>query len=78
MGELILKGWLKMKMKIILGVILAGLALIFIIQNISVTDIRFLFWTLSISSALLMVLLCLTGFILGWLLHSYSMHSRKN
>jgi uncharacterized integral membrane protein len=64
-------------MKIILGVILAGLAFLFIIQNISVIDIRFLFWTLSISSALLMVLLCLTGFILGWLLHSYSMHGRK-
>jgi uncharacterized integral membrane protein len=75
MNELILKGWLKMK--IILGVILAGLAFLFIIQNISVIDIRFLFWTLSISSALLMVLLCLTGFILGWLLHSYSMHGRK-
>lgn len=66
-----------MKPKIILGVILAGFALLFIIQNISVIDIRFMFWTLSISSALLMVLLCLTGAFLGWLLHSYSMHNRK-
>ncbi len=66
-----------MKTKIITGVILAGLALLFIMQNISVTDIRFMFWTLSISSALLMALLCLIGFILGWLLHSYSMHVKK-
>jgi uncharacterized integral membrane protein len=66
-----------MKTKIILGVILAGFALLFIAQNISVINIRFIFWTLPISSALLMVLLCLTGFILGWLLHSYSMHNRK-
>ncbi len=66
-----------MKIKIIAGVILGGLALLFIIQNISVTDIRFMFWTLSISSALLMALLCLTGFILGRLLHSYSMHAKK-
>jgi len=66
-----------MKPKIILGVVLSGLALLFIIQNISVINIRFLFWTLSISSALLMVLLCLTGFFLGWLLHSHSMLERK-
>jgi len=66
-----------MKPKIIFSVILAGFALLFIIQNISVIDIRFMFWTLSISNALLMILLCLTGLILGWLLHSYSMHNRK-
>lgn len=66
-----------MKLKIILGVVIAGLALLFIIQNISVIDIRFMFWTLSISSALLMALLCLIGFLLGWLLHSYSIHNRK-
>ena len=66
-----------MKFKIILGIILSSLALLFIIQNISVIDIHFMFWTLSISSALLMVLLCLTGSFLGWLLHSYSIHNRE-
>ena len=63
--------------KIILSVILGGFAVLFIIQNFAVINIRFLFWTLSISSSLLMFLLLLIGFILGWLLHNYSIHSRK-
>jgi H+/Cl- antiporter ClcA len=63
--------------KIILSVILGGFAVLFIIQNFAVTNVRFLYWTLSISSSLLMFLLLLTGFILGWLLHNYSIHSRK-
>jgi H+/Cl- antiporter ClcA len=63
--------------KIILSVILGGFAVLFIIQNFAVISIRFLFWTLSISSSLLMFLLLLIGFILGWLLHNYFIHSRK-
>jgi uncharacterized integral membrane protein len=63
--------------KIILSVILGGFAVLFIIQNFAVISIRFLVWTLSISSSLLMFLLLLTGFILGWILHNYSIHSRK-
>ena len=66
-----------MKFKIILSVILASLVLIFIIQNYAVIDIRFFSWTLSISSALLMLLIFLIGLILGWSLHSYSTYSRK-
>ena len=63
--------------KIILSVVLGGFAVLFIIQNFAVISIRFLVWTLSISSSLLMFLLLLTGFILGWILHNYSIHSRK-
>jgi uncharacterized integral membrane protein len=63
--------------KIILSVILGGFAVLFIIQNFAVISIRFLFWTLSISSSLLMFLLLLIGFILGWLLHNYSIHKSK-
>jgi uncharacterized integral membrane protein len=59
-----------MKNKIITSIILASFALIFIMQNFAVTDIRFLFWTLPISSALLMFLVLLIGLILGWSLHS--------
>jgi len=66
-----------MNFKIISSMILAGLALLFIIQNFAVIDIRFLFWTLAISCSLLMFSLSLIGLILGWLLHSYSIHSRK-
>jgi lipopolysaccharide assembly protein A len=66
-----------MNFKLILSAILAGLAVIFIIQNTAVVDIRFLFWTLSMSRLLLFFFLLAIGVILGWLLHGYSMHRTK-
>jgi uncharacterized integral membrane protein len=70
-------GEIEMNFKIILIVILSSLVILFIIQNFAVIDIRFLFWTFSISRSLLMFLLFLIGLILGWSLHSYSIHNRK-
>jgi len=64
-------------LKIILSVILGGLLAFFIIQNFAVVNIKFMVWTLSISSSLLMFLLFLTGFVLGWLQHSFSIHKKK-
>jgi lipopolysaccharide assembly protein A len=58
-----------MNLKLVLGIILAGMAAVFIIQNVSSVDLTFLFWTLSMSRALLMLLILSLGFILGWLLH---------
>jgi putative membrane protein len=59
----------NMNAKLILGIILAGMAAIFIIQNVTSVDLTFLFWTLSMSRALLMLLILSIGFILGWLMH---------
>ena len=58
-----------MNAKIIFGIILAGMAAVFLIQNAASVDMTFLFWTLSMSRALLMFLILSLGFILGWLLH---------
>jgi uncharacterized integral membrane protein len=63
------KGGFAMNMKLIINLILAGLALIFIIQNITVVEVRFLFWTLSMSRALLMFFILAIGMIVGWSLH---------
>ena len=60
-----------MSYKLILGIVLAGMVVLFIIQNVTVVELRFLFWTLSMSRALLMFLILSIGIILGWLLHSY-------
>jgi uncharacterized integral membrane protein len=58
-----------MNAKLILGMILAGMAVVFIIQNVTSVDLTFLFWTMSMSRALLMFLILSVGIILGWLLH---------
>ena len=59
-----------MNFKLILSIAMAGMAVLFIIQNVTVVDMKFLFWTLSMSRALLMFLILSVGIILGWLLHS--------
>jgi len=56
---------------------LVGLAVLFIIQNVMVVEIRFLFWTLSMSRSLLIFFLLAIGIIIGWLLHSYFLHQKK-
>ena len=60
-----------MNYKLILGIVLAGMALLFIIQNVTVVELKFLFWTLSMSRALMLFLVLSIGIVLGWLLHSY-------
>jgi len=52
-------------------VILIAFALIFVAQNIDVVTISFLFWEVSMSRAVLFFFSLLTGFIIGWLSHSY-------
>ena len=60
-----------MNFKITLVVILVCLALIFVAQNIQVVTVSFLFWEISMSRAILLFFSLLTGFIIGWFLHSY-------
>ena len=70
------QGGIKMKYKLILSIVMVGMEVLFIIQNVTVVDMKFLFWTLSMSRALLMSLILSVGIILGWLLHSYFKRSK--
>jgi putative membrane protein len=60
-----------MNFKLISILILASLAVLFITQNVAVVEVSFLFWSISMSRALLIFFLLVIGFILGWFLHSY-------
>ena len=62
---------------LITSIILVSLAAIFIFQDVAVMELRFLFWTLSMSGALLIFLLLSVGTILGWLIRG-SFSRRKN
>ncbi|MGA7298296.1 MAG: lipopolysaccharide assembly protein LapA domain-containing protein [Rhodanobacteraceae bacterium] len=63
--------------KLILSLILIATAIVFVAQNTDIASLHFLFWTLSMSGALLYVLLLVAGALIGWLLHSYALHRRK-
>ncbi len=58
-----------MNAKLIIGIVLAAIAVLFTIQNVSSVELTFLVWTISISRALLVFLFTSAGIILGWLLH---------
>jgi lipopolysaccharide assembly protein A len=60
-----------MNLKLVLIFVIASLVVIFITQNAAVVNVRFLFWNVSMSRALLIFFLLIIGIALGWVLHSY-------
>lgn len=63
-----------MHFKLAINLVLASLAIVFVIQNVAVVEVHFLFWSFSMSLALFVFLLFAIGVIVGWLLHSYAKH----
>ncbi|MCK9382493.1 MAG: LapA family protein [Sulfuritalea sp.] len=66
-----------MNLKLILILVLSSLAVMFVAQNAAPVEIGFLFWQTSMSSALLIFFTLMTGFSLGWFLHSYLLHRKS-
>ena len=60
-----------MNFKLVTVLVLVGLAVLFIIQNVAVVEVQFLFWSIQVSRALLIFLLLAVGIIVGWFLHSF-------
>jgi uncharacterized integral membrane protein len=52
----------------IVFICLIGLVIIFVLQNTQVVEVRFLFWTISMSRALILIATLAIGLIGGWLL----------
>lgn len=67
-----------MNLKLFTILVLIALATIFIVQNAAVVELRFLFWTMSMSRALMFVLLVLIGIAVGWLLRSHLLHKTQH
>jgi len=66
-----------MNIKLVMILILAGITTIFIIQNVAVVEVTFLFWSISMSRSLLIFFTLAIGFVLGWFLHSYFAYSQS-
>lgn len=65
-----------MHFKLVLSLILIGITVLFVIQNVTVVEISFLFWSFAMSRALLIFMVMAIGIIIGWLLHGYYSHRR--
>ena len=66
-----------MHIKLTLILILAGLAVLFVVQNVAVVEVRLILWGFHMTLSLLMFLLFTSGLIVGWLLHSYWAYRSK-
>ncbi len=66
-----------MNTKVSLVLVLAGLLVLFIVQNVAVVEIQFLFWSASISRALLMFIVFGIGVLSGWFLKSVFRSDKK-
>lgn len=53
------------------GLVVAGLVILFVLQNMTVVEIRFLFWSVAVSRALMLMLVFGAGILVGWLLYHY-------
>ena len=65
-----------MNAKLIVVLVLFAAALLFIIQNASVVEIRFLFWSIQMSRSIWMILLLGAGIVIGWFLPGWLRHRR--
>ena len=65
-------------MKFILGIVIGVLLIIFLVQNTQVVDITFLAWTVSISRAIMVLLVFLFGTGIGWIVTSFTVRRKLN
>jgi lipopolysaccharide assembly protein A len=60
-----------MNIKLALILVLSGVILIFVTQNVAAVEVTFLLWSISLSRALLIFFALAIGILIGWFLRSY-------
>ena len=66
-----------MNTKLISILILVGLAVLFIIQNVAIVEIQFIVWSLRLPRSLMMFLMLVLGILIGWFAHGHAMHRKR-
>lgn len=66
-----------MSVKLIAALVLAGLLVLFAVQNAEPVEFRFLIWTFALSRALIMSILLAIGVLLGWTMHAVSTYRER-
>ena len=66
-----------MSYRLIITIIGVGLVLIFVIQNVTVVEIKFLLWSIEMSRSLLYFIILVIGLLCGWFLKGHAKHRKK-
>ena len=59
-----------MKIKLVLSLVVTAFIVLFPLQNTTIVEIKFLFWSLSMSRSLMIVVFVALGVAIGWMLRS--------
>jgi uncharacterized integral membrane protein len=65
-----------MRIKLIMSLVLAFLAFVFIVQNTDPVQVTFLFWSVEMSRVVLLLIMFGAGMIIGWVLSGYLRYVR--
>ena len=68
----------RMTLRIFFTLVLAALALAFVLQNVAATEVRFLLWSFSLSASLLLLIVLFLGVAIGWLLGFSARRHRRD
>lgn len=60
-----------MNLRLMLILLPVCIAVVFLIQNVEAVEVRFLFWSIAVSSAIVIFFTLIIGFLVGWFLHSF-------
>jgi uncharacterized integral membrane protein len=66
-----------MNTKTVILVVLALLAIIFMVQNTAVTPIKLILWSIFVPRVLLIMILLLAGFTMGYVVHDMKVRKGK-
>jgi uncharacterized integral membrane protein len=63
--------------RFILGVIIGVLVIIFMVQNRQPLDVTFIAWTVTLSRAVVLLIVFAVGIIIGWIFHGAGRRRRE-
>lgn len=63
------------KIRPALLIVLIGLALVFAIQNVADVEVQFLFWSIALPRAIMILAVLAMGMLIGWIMHG--VHARR-
>ena len=62
--------------RFILGIIIGVVVIIFMFQNVQPIEVTFLAWTLTLSRAVILLIVFAVGIIVGWIFHGVGKRRR--
>jgi uncharacterized integral membrane protein len=67
-----------MNARLFLIIFLAGLFVVFMLQNDAPLKVKFMFWSVVMSKSLLILLVFITGLIFGWIFLAMAQRNRDS